>query len=226
MPSSSQRTDAVKRSFVDIHRHAAGDLHHRRLGEPIGLYIEAGNSAEQFTERLVSNAESLVVGDPSDERTDVGPLIDKGALDRVDAWVREALDGGAKALCGAERDDPCYLPTVLTDVRSDMKVVCREVFGPVVVVQPYASFDEALAMANDSPYGLQAGVFTNDVSKVFRAHRELRVGGVIHNDVTAFRADQMPYGGVKASGQGREGLRYAMEEMSETRILVLSDLDL
>jgi len=101
-----------------------------------------------------------------------------------------------------------------------------EVFGPVVTVQPYDTFSDALAMANDSEYGLQAGVFTNDVRKVFLAHRELRVGGVIHNDVSAFRADQMPYGGVKDSGYGREGVRYAMDEMSEMRILVLSDLDL
>jgi aldehyde dehydrogenase (NAD+) len=156
----------------------------------------------------------------------VGPLIDSDALDRVDTWVHEALDGGARALCGAKRDDPCYVPTVLTGVRPDMKVSCREIFGPVVTVQSYESFDEALALANDTEYGLQAGIFTNDVGRVFRAHREVRVGGLVHNDVSAFRADQMPYGGVKASGYGREGLRYAMEEMSETRILVLSGLDL
>jgi acyl-CoA reductase-like NAD-dependent aldehyde dehydrogenase len=140
--------------------------------------------------------------------------------------VQEALAGGARALCGAKRDDPCYLPTVLTDVRPDMKVSCMEVFGPVVTVQPYADFDEALRTANDTEYGLQAGVFTNDIEKVFLAHREMQVGGVVHNDVSAFRADQMPYSGVKASGYGREGLRYAMEEMSETRILVLGDIDL
>jgi aldehyde dehydrogenase (NAD+) len=107
-----------------------------------------------------------------------------------------------------------------------MNVSCREVFGPVVTLSAYDTFDDALAMANDTEYGLQAGLFTNDIAKVHRAHREIRVGGLIHNDVSAFRADQMPYGGVKASGYGREGLRYAMEEMSETRILVLSGLDL
>src|SRR5207248_3124101 len=133
---------------------------------------------DPFCESLVPRVEALKVGDPADEDTDVGPLIDPGALDRVDAWVREAIDDGAQALCGAKRDDPCYLPTVLTDVRPDMKVSCNEVFGPVITLQPYRDFGEALRIANDTTYGLQAGVFTNDVEKVFRAHREIRVGGV------------------------------------------------
>jgi acyl-CoA reductase-like NAD-dependent aldehyde dehydrogenase len=179
-----------------------------------------------FCDRLVPRVEALVVGDPANEDTDVGPLIDHDALERVDAWVNEALSSGAKALCGAKREDPCYLPTVLTDVSDDMKVSCKEVFGPVVTVQPYSTFDDAIVMANATEYGLQAGIFTNDVEKVFLAHREVRVGGIIHNDVSAFRADQMPYGGVKDSGYGREGLRYAMEDMSQTRILVLSGIDL
>jgi aldehyde dehydrogenase (NAD+) len=215
------------------------DLDHAAERVAYGGFYQAGQSCisvqrvlvhstvvESFCERLVPLVEALVVGDPANEDTDVGPLIDKGALERVDAWVKEALDAGARALCGAKREDPCYLPTVLTDVRDDMKVSCMEVFGPVVTVQSYATFDDALRMANNSEFGLQGGVFTNDIEKVFRAHREWRVGGVIHNDVSAFRADQMPYGGVKASGYGREGLRYAMDEMSETRILVLSGLDL
>lgn len=215
------------------------DLDHAAQRLAFGGFYQAGQSCIKtqrvfvqegvfgdLCDRLVPRVEALVVGDPAREDTDVGPLIDVGAIDRVEEWVREALDGGARALCGAKRDDPCYLPTVLVDVRPDMNVVCREIFGPVLVVQKYSTFEEAVQMVNDSDYGLQAGVFTNDVERVFLAHRELRVGGVIHNDVSAFRADQMPYGGVKASGQGREGLRYAMEEMSETRILVLSNLDL
>ena len=215
------------------------DLDHAAERVAYGGFYQAGQSCisvqrvliqrgvfESFCDALVPRVEALAVGDPHDPSTDVGPLIDADALDRVDAWVREALDGGARALCGAKRDDPCYRPTVLTDVRPDMKVSCREVFGPVVTVQAYDSFDEAIALANDTEYGLQAGIFTGDIEKVFRAHREVRVGGLIHNDVSAFRADQMPYGGVKASGYGREGLRYAMDEMSEIRILVLSGLDL
>ncbi|HYZ91677.1 MAG TPA: aldehyde dehydrogenase family protein [Actinomycetota bacterium] len=215
------------------------DLDHAAERVAYGGFYQAGQSCisvqrvliakdvyDDFCDRLVPRVESLVVGDPNNEDTDVGPLIDSDALDRVDQWVQEALSGGAKALCGAKREDPCFLPTVLADVRPGMKVSCNEIFGPVVTVQPYASFDEALRIANETEYGLQAGVFTNDVQKAFLAQREIRVGGVIHNDVSAFRADQMPYGGVKSSGYGREGLRYAMDEMSETRILVLGDIDL
>jgi aldehyde dehydrogenase (NAD+) len=215
------------------------DLDHAADRVSYGGFYQAGQSCisvqrvlvhrevfQTFCDAVVSRVEALTVGDPHDPETDVGPLIDGGALDRVDEWVRQALDGGARALTGAKRDDPCYRPTVLTDVRRDMNVSCREVFGPVVTVAPYDAFDEALALANDTEYGLQAGIFTNDIEKIFRAHHEIRVGGLIHNDVSAFRADQMPYGGVKASGYGREGLRYAMQDMSETRILVLSGIDL
>jgi len=218
---------------------ADADIEHAAERVAYGGFYQAGQScisvqrvlvhekvADAFRDKLVPRVEALVVGDPADEGTDVGPLIDDKALDRVDAWVKEAIDAGAHALCGAKREDPCYLPTVLTDVRPDMKVACNEIFGPVVTMQTFSTFDQALDTANDTDYGLQGGVFTNDIEKVFRAHREWRVGGVIHNDVSAFRADQMPYGGVKDSGYGREGLRYAMDEMSETRILVLSGLDL
>jgi len=215
------------------------DLVHAAERVAYGGFYQAGQSCisvqrvvvhesvvDAFVDALIPRVEALKVGDPADEDTDVGPLIDAAALDRVDDWVRQAIDGGARALTGAKRDDPCYLPTVLTDVRPDMKVSCNEVFGPVVTLQSYAGFDEALRIANETNYGLQAGIFTNDIERVFRAHREIRVGGVIHNDVSAFRADQMPYGGVKDSGYGREGLRYAMDDMSETRILVLSGIDL
>lgn len=182
--------------------------------------------ADAFMGELLPRVEALVTGDPASEQTDVGPLIDANALDRIESWVREAVEGGARILAGGTRDDPFYYPTILTDVRPEMKVSCEEVFGPVITVQTYSDFDQAIAIANDSPYGLQAGLFTNDLAKVFRAQRELRVGGLIHNDVSAWRADQMPYGGVKASGVGKEGLRYAMEEMSELRLLVMSGLDL
>ncbi len=214
------------------------DLDHAAERVAYGGFYQAGQSCvsvqrvlvadsvfTDFCDRLVPRVEALVVGDPANEDTDVGPLIDEGALDRVDQWVQEALASGARALCGAKRDDHCYLPTVLTDVKPDMKVSCMEVFGPVVTVQSYGSFEEALGLANETDYGLQAGVFTNDVQKAFRAQREIQVGGVVHNDVSSFRADQMPYGGVKDSGYGREGVRYAMEEMSETRVLVLSGID-
>jgi acyl-CoA reductase-like NAD-dependent aldehyde dehydrogenase len=168
----------------------------------------------------------LKTGDPLDPTVDVGPVIDPGALDRISAWVDEAVQQGAEVLTGGKRDDPFYVPTVLGNTSPEMKVRCEEVFGPVTTVSRYETFDDALAEVNNSKYGLQAGVFTNDVNRAFQAHRELDVGGVVLNDVSAFRADQMPYGGSKDSGFGREGLRYAMEEMTEPRILVLSNIPL
>jgi aldehyde dehydrogenase (NAD+) len=234
-----------KRTTLELGGNAAAivepdaDLAHASARIALGGFYQAGQSCVAvqrvlvhedvyagFLDAFVPAVRALVVGDPRDPATDVGPLIDRKAIDKVDAWVREAVEGGAKALCGAKREDPIYQPTVLIDAAPDMRVNREEIFGPVVTVQPYATFDEALAIANDSEYGLQAGLFTNDVRKVFRAHRELRVGGLIHNDTSAWRADQMPYGGVKASGEGREGVRYAMEEMTELRLLVLSGLDL
>lgn len=178
---------------------------------------------ERFLELLVPAMEAVVTGDPRDERTLNGPLITSEALGRVHAWVQEAIEAGARVLTGGDRDGPCYQPTVLVDVEAQMKVSCQEIFGPVVTVQPYDSFDEALQIANDSEFGLQGALFTQDVGKVMRAHRELRLGGLIHNEVSAFRVDPMPYGGVRASGHGREGLRFAVEEMSEQRLLVLED---
>jgi acyl-CoA reductase-like NAD-dependent aldehyde dehydrogenase len=140
--------------------------------------------------------------------------------------VDEAMSQGAEVLCGGKREDPFYPPTVLARTKPDMKVRCEEIFGPVVTVDPYQTFEEALDVVNDSPYGLQAGVFTRDIDRAMLAHRELVVGGVIVNDVSAFRADQMPYGGAKDSGFGREGLRSAMDEMTEPRIMVLSGVPL
>ena len=212
--------------------HAAAPRRLRRLlpsGTVVHLRAARARPARRLRRvlrRAAPRVEALVVGDPANEDTDVGPLIDAMRSTASTRGCRRRSAGGARALAGAKREDPCYLPTVLVDVRPDMKVSCREVFGPVVTVQPYDTFTDAIAMANDSEYGLQAGVFTNDVDKVFLAHRDLEVGGVIHNDVSAFRADQMPYGGVKDSGYGREGVRYAMDEMSEMRILVLSGLEL
>ena len=136
------------------------------------------------------------------------------------------MASGAEVLVGGTRQDPFYPPTVLTRTTPEMKVRCEEVFGPVVTVGSYQTFEEALAEVNNSPYGLQAGVFTSSIDRAMLAHRELEVGGVIVNDVSAFRADQMPYGGAKESGYGREGLRYAMDEMTEPRIMVLSHVPL
>jgi acyl-CoA reductase-like NAD-dependent aldehyde dehydrogenase len=176
---------------------------------------------DAFLRRLVDGVNRLRCGDPLDEETDVGPMISLDDARRVEAWVDEAVAAGAEVVAGGRREDALYQPTVLTRTRPEMKVNCEEIFGPVVTVEPYRDFVRALAIANDSPYGLQAGIFTRDMDRVFAAYEALEVGGVVANDVPTFRADHMPYGGVKRSGVGREGARYAIEEMTERRILVL-----
>jgi acyl-CoA reductase-like NAD-dependent aldehyde dehydrogenase len=181
---------------------------------------------EEAVAKIVGKVGALVVGDPADPETDVGPLIDNDALERVEAWVNEAVDMGGEVLIGGKREDPIYHPTVLAKVPRTAKVCRDEVFAPVIVVDSYTAFEEAIEISNDSDYGLQAGVFTNDPKLAFLAFRELEVGGVILNDTSNWRADQMPYGGAKLSGFGREGLRYAMDEMCEPKVLVFSDLPL
>ncbi len=177
---------------------------------------------DRFLQAFVERVRALAVGDPLDEKTDVGPLISLEAARRVESWVQEAVEGGAKLLTGGRRDQAFYSPTVLTETRPQMRVNCAEVFGPVVTLEPYDSFEKALKEVNDSPYGLQAGVFTHDTRAIFRAFQELQVGGVMVNDVPSYRVDHMPYGGVKDSGMGREGARYAIEEMTERKILVMN----
>jgi acyl-CoA reductase-like NAD-dependent aldehyde dehydrogenase len=219
--------------------HSDADLDHAAARVAFGGYYQAGQSCiavqrifvhapvyEDFVNRLVKQIDSLKVGDPMDPDTDVGPVIDKGSLERITEWVDEAVSQGAEVLVGGERKDPFYAPTVLANVRREMKVCREEIFGPVTTVSRYETFEEAVEEVNATPYGLQAGVFTRDIERAFLAHREIRVGGLILNDVSAFRADQMPYGGTKDSGYGREGLRYAMEEMTEPRIMVVSHIPL
>lgn len=166
----------------------------------------------------------LGTGDPFEEGTDVGPVINSAAADRIWSWVREAADAGAKGLDIAVGSGAVVPPIVLTDVPTHTKVWADEVFGPVLALARAATDDEAFAMVNDSAYGLQAGVFTHDLQTAFRANRVLKVGGVIIGDVPSYRADQMPYGGVKASGVGREGLRSAMEDYTDPRVLVLTNV--
>jgi acyl-CoA reductase-like NAD-dependent aldehyde dehydrogenase len=161
-----------------------------------------------------------------DPTVDVGPVIDKDNVARIEEWVQEAVSQGAEILTGGKADGPFFVPTLLSDVKPEMRVCREEIFGPVVTMSRYQTFEEALSLVNDSRFGLQAGVFTNDINRAFEAHRTLEVGGVIVNDMSAFRADQMPYGGSKDSGFGREGLRFAMEEMTEPRIMVLSHVPL
>ena len=180
----------------------------------------------RFVELLVAAVGELAVGDPWDEATDVGPLIDEAAAHRVASWVEEAVREGARVLIGGSRTGSVVTPTVLADVAPGSAVSCQEVFGPVLAVTPVDGVDDGLARVDDSRFGLQAGVFTRDIAVAFRAHQELEVGGVVIGDVPTFRAEQMPYGGVKESGIGREGVRSAMEDYTEPRVLVLSGVAL
>ncbi|MDQ3213046.1 MAG: aldehyde dehydrogenase family protein [Acidobacteriota bacterium] len=178
---------------------------------------------DELTAEIVRRVENLQVGDPMDPETDVGPMIDEGEANRVDAWVQEAVAGGGRVLTGGRRlGGAMYAPTVLTDVPADAKVCAREVFAPVITLARFTDFDEALRALNDSTYGLQAGVFTADLERSLRAFEVLDVGGVIINDVPTWRIDHMPYGGIKDSGLGREGPRYTIEEMTELKLLVIS----
>ncbi|MFD5571951.1 aldehyde dehydrogenase family protein [Streptomyces cadmiisoli] len=181
---------------------------------------------DRLLPRIVAAVEAQVSGDPSDERTDVGPLISEDAARRVESWVDEAVRGGAQLLAGGKREGTSYAPTVLTDVPADATIAHEEVFGPVLTVQRVEGEEAAFAAVNDSKYGLQAGVFTHDVQAAFRAHRALEVGGVVIGDVPSYRADQMPYGGAKQSGVGREGVRFAMDDYTYERVLILTGLAL
>jgi len=176
----------------------------------------------KFTDLLVSGVSKLRLGDPLQEDTDVGPLIRETDAIRASEWIQEAIRGGARLLCGGQRKGSLLEPTVLTGTRPEMKVNCQEIFAPVVTVEPYDDPAEAIRRINHSAYGLQAGIFTHDLKLLFNAYEELEVGGLISGDVPTFRVDHMPYGGVKDSGLGREGLRYAIEEMTEPKLLVMN----
>lgn len=178
--------------------------------------------ADLFTTKLLMQVARLKSGDPSDEATVVGPLIDQGAAQRIESWIAEAVTQGARVLLGGKRMGSVVEATVLSNVKPEMKVSCQELFGPVVTVTPYRQLGEAIAAMNQSDYGLQAGIFTQDINKIFHAFRHLEVGAVLANEIPTFRADHMPYGGVKDSGLGREGIRSAIEDMTEPKLLVLN----
>jgi len=214
--------------------HDDADVGHAATRCAAGGFVYAGQSCisvqrifvqkkvlAPFLEVLVAKVKALKCGDPLDEATDVGPLIRESDAVRVELWIREAAAQGAQVLCGGGRRGSIVAPAILTGTKPEQKVNCEEVFGPVVTVEPYQTFAEAMTRANDSRYGLQAGIFTRDQGRIAEAFERLEVGGVIVNEVPTFRADHMPYGGVKDSGLGREGVRYAIEEMTERRILVV-----
>lgn len=200
-----------------------------------GAFYQAGQSCisvqrmyvhekifDKFLDKFVSATKALKLGDPMLEETDVGPVIDTDSADRIMKWIEEALDSGAEMLTGGHRDGRLIEPTVLTNVPPTCNVSCNEVFGPVVHIERYKDFDEALSWVNNTRYGLQAAVFTKDMKKAFKAYNALDYGGVIVNDFPSFRVENMPYGGIKDSGVGREGLRYAIEEMTELKLLVVN----
>jgi acyl-CoA reductase-like NAD-dependent aldehyde dehydrogenase len=176
---------------------------------------------DDFVARFVAKVEDLVVGDPADEATDVGPVIDDESRERILSWIEEARDAGADILAGGGPDGELIQPTVIANASLDMKVCREEVFGPVCVVNSYEALDEAIALANGTRFGLQAGIFTADIRAAMRAAHELEFGGVIVNEAPTFRADQMPYGGVKDSGNTREGPSYAVRELTEHRLVVI-----
>jgi acyl-CoA reductase-like NAD-dependent aldehyde dehydrogenase len=174
----------------------------------------------EFVSKFMEAAKSLKFGDPLDAETQISSMIDEANAVRVEKWVQEAVAKGASILCGGHREGTFFEPTVLTNTEKSMKVNCLEVFGPVVTVEPYATFEEAIGFINDTPFGLQAGVFTNRFDEISKAFNQIDAGGVIIQDVPTFRVDHMPYGGVKDSGLGREGVKYAIMDMMEPKILV------
>ncbi|MGA7382940.1 MAG: aldehyde dehydrogenase family protein [Terriglobales bacterium] len=176
----------------------------------------------KFTDALLAGVKKLKSGDPLQDSTDVGPLIRESDAIRATEWIQEAVGGGARVLIGGQRKGSMLEPTVLTGTRPDMKVNCQEIFAPVVTIEPYDDFYDAIRQINRSSYGLQTGLFVRDAKLLFNAYEELEVGGVIAGDVPTFRIDHMPYGGIKDSGLGREGLRYSIEEMTEPRLLVMN----
>jgi len=184
------------------------------------IYVERG-VYDAFLEHFLPRVEALRVGDPADEATDVGPLIAPSERDRVVSWIEDATVRGARVLTGGELNGELLRPTVLVDAPADAKVSCDEVFGPLCTVGPYDTLDEAITLANSTRFGLQAGIFTSNVKAALRAAAELEFGGVTVNEAPTFRADQMPYGGVKDSGNTREGPAYAIREMTEERLVVL-----
>ena len=184
------------------------------------VYVQDG-VYDEFVSALLPKVEALTLGDPADEKTDVGPVIDEDARDRILEWVDEARSGGAEILTGGDLDGELIRPTVIANADAELKVSCQEVFGPVVTVNRYGALDEAIERANGTEFGLQAGIFTGSIRTAMRAAQELEFGGVTVNEAPTFRADQMPYGGVKESGNTKEGPAYAVRELTDERVVVI-----
>ena len=180
---------------------------------------------DQFIAKFKAEAEKLVLGNPLDEETDVSCLISKNDLDRAVSWVKEAASAGSKVIAGGEVEGNILLPTIITNADRDLKVSCQEVFAPIVIVNTIKTVEEGIQEVNASRYGLQAGIYTKDIQTALQASKSLETGGVMINDIPTFRVDQMPYGGVKDSGNAREGLKFAIEEMTEIKLIVWNEED-
>jgi acyl-CoA reductase-like NAD-dependent aldehyde dehydrogenase len=215
--------------------HADGDVALAAERVTFGGYLLAGQVcssvqrvyvqeavADEFIAQLLERAAAIRVGDPFDEETTMGPMLTEQAAEKAEQWLAEAVEGGARILAGGTRDGTLFQPTVITNTRPEMRVTCEEIFAPVVILERYRDLEDAPAAANATDYGLQAGIFSSDLQVVYKAYRGLEVGGVIVNDVNIWRVDAMPYGGIKSSGYGREGLRYAIREQTEPKLLVLN----
>jgi acyl-CoA reductase-like NAD-dependent aldehyde dehydrogenase len=235
-----RRRAATKRVTLELGGNAAvmiepdADLEHAVRRCVAGGYLYAGQSCistqrilvrrsvyPRFVESFVTAVKALRTGDPMAETTDVGPMIDQTNAERAAEWIREAAAAGARIATGGSRSGAILEPTVLLDTTGEMRVNCEEVFAPVTTVRPYDDVESAIGTVNNSSYGIQAGLFTNHMPTILRAFEQIEVGGLVVNDVPGFRVDHAPYGGVKESGQGREGVRYAIEEMTELKLLVL-----
>jgi glyceraldehyde-3-phosphate dehydrogenase (NADP+) len=207
---------AVKRCLVGAYAYAG------QVCISVQRLFVARELFDQFMARFAEGTRAIVVGDPLDPQTQIGPMVDEANAQRIERWVREAEEMGGRVLAGGRAEGSFFPPTILVDTPSDAQVCSNEAFAPVVVAFPFDDFDDAIGQVNDSFYGLQTGVFTNDLAHAWQAFAELEVGGVIINDIPTYRIDHMPYGGVKDSGLGREGLRWAIEDMTELRLMVVA----
>ncbi|MBN2173589.1 MAG: aldehyde dehydrogenase family protein [Bacteroidales bacterium] len=212
--ATSNIDEAVKRCVVGGYAYSGQVCIHAQR-----IYVQE-KVFKEFLDKFIAKVKNLKVGDPLDPETDISAMIDEDNAIRVEQWVNESVEGGAKILAGGARKGSYYPPTVLSQTHNEMKVCALEVFGPVVTLEPYQSLEDALNHINTSKYGLQAGIFTNDINEIDQAFASLDVGGLILNDVPTFRVDHMPYGGVKNSGLGREGVKYSILDMLEAKILV------
>ncbi len=212
--SSAEINSAVKKCLVGGFSYSGQVCIHAQR-----IYVQK-NIFEKFATDFCEGVSKLHIGNPEDMATEISAMIDEENAKRVESWVHEAIIMGAKVLCGGSREKTFYPATVLTNTNTKMKVNCEEVFGPVVILEPFENFDDAIHHINETRFGLQAGIFTNEISEIEKAFREIEVGGVILNDVPTFRVDHMPYGGIKDSGLGREGVKYAIRDMMEAKILV------